>query len=55
MALAAALRIAEELDETAVVVVIFPDSGRGYINKIFSEDWMHEHGFLTEQAPEVGE
>ncbi|KAB1642145.1 pyridoxal-phosphate dependent enzyme [Gulosibacter chungangensis] len=53
MALGAALRVAEELDENAVVVVIFPDSGRGYLNKIFSDDWMREQGLLTEPASEV--
>jgi cystathionine beta-synthase len=36
--------VAEE-DASALVVVILPDSGRGYISKIFNDDWMAEHGF----------
>ncbi|MGO1544957.1 MAG: PLP-dependent cysteine synthase family protein [Gulosibacter sp.] len=50
MALAAALRIAEDLDASAVVVVVLPDSGRGYLNKIFSDDWMREQGLLPEET-----
>ncbi|GAA4475552.1 cystathionine beta-synthase [Enteractinococcus fodinae] len=51
MALAAALKEAENLTEDDVMVVILPDSGRGYLGKIFSETWMEEHGFDT-NAPE---
>lgn len=47
MALAAALKTAEDLTEDDLMVVILPDSGRGYLGKIFSETWMHEHGFET--------
>jgi cystathionine beta-synthase len=28
-------------------VVILPDSGRGYLSKVFNDDWMREHGFET--------
>ncbi len=28
------------------VVVILPDSGSRYLSKVFSDDWMREHGFL---------
>src|SRR5688572_25840559 len=35
MAAAAALRIAKDLPEDAVVVVILPDGGRGYLSKVF--------------------
>jgi cystathionine beta-synthase len=45
-AVAAALRIAEPLDERAVVVVLIPDSGRGYLSKIFNDTWMSDFGFL---------
>jgi cystathionine beta-synthase len=44
MAAHAARLVAEE-DASALVVVILPDSGRGYISKIFNDDWMAEHGF----------
>jgi cystathionine beta-synthase len=46
MAVEAALRVAKE-DETKLVVVIVPDSGRGYLSKVFNDDWMREHGFET--------
>src|SRR5690625_5711320 len=51
MALAAALKEAENLTEDDLMVVILPDSGRGYLGKIFSETWMQQHGFDT-NAPE---
>jgi cystathionine beta-synthase len=27
------------------VVVILPDSGRGYLSKVFNDEWMRENGF----------
>jgi len=45
-AVAAALTIAEPLGEEAVVVVLIPDSGRGYLSKIFNDAWMSDFGFL---------
>ncbi|MHB8508372.1 MAG: cystathionine beta-synthase [Candidatus Dormibacteria bacterium] len=45
-ALQAAVRVAAELDEKAVIVVIFPDTGRNYLSKFFSDEWMRENGFL---------
>jgi cystathionine beta-synthase len=47
MAVVAALRIARDLPESAVVVVILPDSGRGYLAKIFNDQWMRSYGFLS--------
>jgi cystathionine beta-synthase len=44
----AAVRLAKTLPKDAVVVVLFPDSGRGYMSKIFNDDWMIANGFLTE-------
>ncbi|MFN2490089.1 MAG: cystathionine beta-synthase [Actinomycetota bacterium] len=41
----AALEVAAELGPDAVVVVILPDSGRGYLSKVYSDSWMLEHGF----------
>ena len=43
MAAAGALRVAAETDE--LVVVVFPDSGRNYLGKVYNNDWMKEHGF----------
>lgn len=47
-AIAAALRVAEELTEEALVVVLLPDSGRSYLSKSLSDDWLRHWGFLEE-------
>ncbi|MCU1541009.1 MAG: cystathionine beta-synthase [Arthrobacter sp.] len=47
MAVVAALQIAKDLPSDAVVVVILPDSGRGYLAKIFNDQWMRSYGFLA--------
>ncbi|OGI20523.1 MAG: cystathionine beta-synthase [Candidatus Melainabacteria bacterium RIFCSPHIGHO2_02_FULL_34_12] len=47
-AVCAALRVAKKLKETDVIVVILPDTGRGYISKIYSDKWMKEMGFLID-------
>ena len=44
-ALAAALKYAERLQQPKYIVVLLPDTGRNYINKIFSDAWMQENGF----------
>jgi cystathionine beta-synthase len=44
MAVVAALRVAQTLPADAVVVVVLPDHGRGYLSKIFDDDWLREHG-----------
>jgi cystathionine beta-synthase len=44
----AAVRLAATLPEDAVLVVVFPDSGRGYMSKIFNDDWMIANGFIAE-------
>jgi cystathionine beta-synthase len=45
-ALAAALRVAERLDENHVIVVLIPDTGERYLSKMYNDNWMREHGFL---------
>jgi cystathionine beta-synthase len=45
-AVAAALRVARAQSAGAVVVVLIPDSGRGYLSKIFNDAWMTDYGFL---------
>ncbi len=47
MAVVAALQAARDLPADAVVVVLLPDSGRGYMSKIFNDDWMSSYGFLN--------
>ena len=51
MAAMAAVRLAGEIDDPdAVVVVLLPDSGRGYLGKIFNDTWLSRYGF----APRPG-
>ena len=47
MAVAVALKLAEDLTADDIVVVILPDGGRGYLSKIFSDRWMASYGFLS--------
>ncbi|MHA7143461.1 cystathionine beta-synthase [Arthrobacter sp. TmT3-37] len=47
MAVVAALRVAKDLTADDVVVVLLPDGGRGYLGKIFNDDWMKSHGFMA--------
>src|SRR4051812_2811764 len=46
MAAAAAVRLAKRLGPDDVVVVLLPDGGRGYLTKVFNDDWMASYGFL---------
>ncbi|MFT4306714.1 MAG: cystathionine beta-synthase, partial [Microbacterium sp.] len=51
MAVAAALRVARDLPADAVVVVLLPDHGRGYLSKIYDDEWMRERGFAATAEP----
>ncbi|MER7998006.1 cystathionine beta-synthase [Streptomyces sp. NPDC095613] len=57
MAVVAALEVARGLGPEDVVVVLLPDSGRGYLSKIFNDEWMNDYGFLEQggDAPRVGD
>ncbi|RBY77323.1 cystathionine beta-synthase [Blastococcus sp. TF02-09] len=56
MAVVAALRVAERLTKDDVLVVLLPDGGRGYLNKIFNDTWMADYGFLEAAGGEtIGE
>jgi len=52
LAVAAALKVAATADPGDVIVVILPDGGRGYLSKIFNDDWMADYGFLHAQTSE---
>jgi cystathionine beta-synthase len=52
LAVVAALRVARDAGPDGVVVVLLPDGGRGYLAKIFNDEWMADYGFLTEETPE---
>lgn len=45
-AMVAALEVAKDLDESAVMVVLLPDTGRNYLSKLYSDQWMQDNGFL---------
>jgi cystathionine beta-synthase len=47
MAVVAALQVAADAGPDDVVVVLLPDSGKGYLSKIFNDDWMADYGFLS--------
>jgi cystathionine beta-synthase len=54
-AIAAALVAGRELPADAVIVVHIPDSGRGYLSKLYNDAWMADHGFLRATGVTVGE
>ena len=57
MAAYAAVQLARELDDPdAVIVVLLPDSGRGYLTKVFDDEWLGRYGFLPSSGGQsVGE
>ena len=57
MAVVAAVRVAQQAAPGSVVVVILPDGGRGYLSKVFNDEWLSKYGFLQTDAGErtVGE
>lgn len=54
-AVEAAIAVASELTEKEMVVVLLPDSGRGYLSKIYNDEWMTDYGFLSKESPNLGE
>jgi cystathionine beta-synthase len=47
----AALQVARDLDATKTIVVLLPDTGRGYLSKVYSDSWMLQYGML--ERPDV--
>ena len=54
-AIAAALMVGRDLPPDAVIVVHIPDSGRGYLSKIYNDAWMADYGFLQAAGTTVGD
>ena len=49
-ALWSALQVARDLDDaSALFVVLLPDSGRNYVGKLYSDDWLRQQGLLGAQ------
>jgi cystathionine beta-synthase len=51
----AALQVARPLGPEHVVVVLVPDSGRGYLSKLYNDGWLADFGFLRPSAQPVSE
>ncbi|MDH4170948.1 MAG: cystathionine beta-synthase [Acidimicrobiia bacterium] len=51
----AALEVARESGPDDLVVVLIPDSGRGYLSKLYDDGWMASFGFLVDDGPTVGD
>jgi cystathionine beta-synthase len=47
--------VAAELTAQDLVVVLIPDSGRGYLSRVFNNEWMARYGFLRSEGPVVGD
>ncbi len=55
-AMHAAALVARDLPEDALVVVIFPDTGRNYLSKLYSDGWLLQYGLLERpESPRVRE
>ncbi|MBI5547312.1 MAG: cystathionine beta-synthase [Deltaproteobacteria bacterium] len=50
VAVVAAIKYAARLPAGKLLVAVLPDTGRNYLGKIFSDDWMAEHGFRGQRA-----
>jgi cystathionine beta-synthase len=54
MAVAAAIQVAKRARPDDIVVVLNPDSGRGYLSRVFDDEWMANYGFTRECDQCVG-
>ncbi len=54
-AVAAALHLAEEGTPDDLIVVLLPDSGRGYLSRVYNDDWMAGFGFLRSEGSVVAD
>lgn len=52
-AVAAALKFSRRLSGSKLIITLLPDTGRNYINKIFSDNWMWENNFWVEEEKRV--
>jgi cystathionine beta-synthase len=51
----AALDIGRDLGPEHMVVVVLPDSGRGYLSKVYDDEWMSDYGFLSTVGQTAGD
>jgi cystathionine beta-synthase len=53
-AVRAALDVGRSLGPEAVIVVLIPDSGRGYLSKLYNDAWMADFGFVLTSGQTAG-
>ena len=51
LALHAAIQVAVDSKPDDVIVVLLPDTGRNYLSKFFSDEWMRQNGYLQRLVP----
>jgi cystathionine beta-synthase len=47
----AALRVAKQCKAGDLVVGFLPDTGMRYLSKIYSDEWMRDHGYVEAEVP----
>jgi cystathionine beta-synthase len=47
----AMLEVAKRYGPETTILTTIPDGGRGYLSKVFDDNWMLEHGFLERHGP----
>ncbi|HEU5264829.1 MAG TPA: cystathionine beta-synthase [Gaiellaceae bacterium] len=47
----AGIQVAKRLGPEARILMMFPDSGRSYLSKIYDDNWMIQYGFLERTTP----
>jgi cystathionine beta-synthase len=47
----AAIKVARQMPAGSTVVTLIPDSGRGYLSKLYDDNWLAEYGLLERAAP----
>ncbi len=52
-AVSAALTFCRRLGPEAYVVVLCPDTGRNYLSKLYSDEWMIEQGYMEAESERV--
>ena len=52
-AIFAAVQVAEREGKDKTIAVILPDTGRNYINRIYSDEWMTEYGYLESKEDRI--
>jgi cystathionine beta-synthase len=47
----AMLEVAKRFGPDTTILTTVPDGGRGYLSKVYDDNWMLEHGFLERHGP----